>query len=80
MQAQLEKKKQELYELQKLKLELEVAATQKHIEEKEKQLSGLTAAVSKKPENIMPMQPKLAAPAMVSSANTYMPSVQINNQ
>lgn len=73
MQAQLQKKKRELFELQKLKLELEVAATQKHIEEKEKQLHGLTAAVSKKPEHLIPMQPKPAAlgAPLVSIATIY---------
>lgn len=46
MQAQLQIKQRELLELQKRKLELELAATQKHIEEKEKQLGIRTASIS----------------------------------
>lgn len=45
MQAQLRDKERELLELRKRKLELELVATKKHIEEQEKQLNLQTASV-----------------------------------
>lgn len=45
MQDQLRNKQRELLELQKRKLELELAATKKHIEEQEKQLNMKTASI-----------------------------------
>ena len=47
MQSQLRDKQRELLELQKRKLELELAATKKTIEEQEKQLSQKTASVGR---------------------------------
>lgn len=46
MKAQLREKERELLELKKRKLELELAATKKHIEEQEKQLNLKTASVA----------------------------------
>lgn len=47
MQQQLRDKQRELLELQARKLELELIATKKRIEEQEKQLVLQTASVSK---------------------------------
>ncbi|XP_053697844.1 uncharacterized protein LOC128744695 isoform X2 [Sabethes cyaneus] len=59
MQQQLRDKQRELLELQAKKLELELLATKKRIEEQEKQLILQTASVSKEPTTDL----KRAAPA-----------------
>uniref|UniRef100_A0A2M4A1N7 Putative mrna cleavage and polyadenylation factor i/ii complex subunit pcf11 n=1 Tax=Anopheles triannulatus TaxID=58253 RepID=A0A2M4A1N7_9DIPT len=71
--AKLEKKRQELLELQTRKLELELLATKKRIEEQEKQLSlqadsvakGLPSAVRKPLENPSPALP-VTAPGVLA--------------
>ncbi|XP_035773980.1 uncharacterized protein LOC118456936 isoform X2 [Anopheles albimanus] len=80
--AELEKKRQELLELQTRKLELELLATKKRIEEQEKQLSlqadsvakGLPSTVRKTLENAAIVHPSaainVAAPPVVAGGLT----------
>lgn len=62
MQAQLREKERELLELKKRKLELELAATKKHIEEQEKQLNLQAASVAplSNPDYVSYYQPFVA--------------------
>lgn len=74
MQAQLRDKERELLELRKRKLELELVATKKHIEEQEKQLNLQTASVGNLPPNITAatVDPDHILPStMVSFFNIY---------
>ncbi|KFB43760.1 AGAP001271-PA-like protein [Anopheles sinensis] len=70
MHQQLQDKHRELLELQARKLELELFATKKRIEEQEKQLSLQTASVAKEPppEVRRALDPSAGPPSMVSAA------------
>ncbi|XP_055540446.1 uncharacterized protein LOC129727068 [Wyeomyia smithii] len=67
MQQQLRDKQRELLELQAKKLELELLATKKRIEEQEKQLVLQTASVSKEPTPELKRAVPAARPASSSS-------------
>ncbi|XP_058118043.1 uncharacterized protein LOC131260360 [Anopheles coustani] len=70
MHQQLQDKQRQLLELQAQKLELELLATKKRIEEQEKQLSLQTASVAKEPppEVRRALDPSAGQPSMISSA------------
>ncbi|XP_055637701.1 uncharacterized protein LOC129776214 [Toxorhynchites rutilus septentrionalis] len=68
MQQQLRDKQRELLELQARKLELELLATKKRIEEQEKQLVLQTASVSKEPIPDPKRTPQPIGPSQTTSA------------
>uniref|UniRef100_A0AAG5D028 Pre-mRNA cleavage complex 2 protein Pcf11 n=1 Tax=Anopheles atroparvus TaxID=41427 RepID=A0AAG5D028_ANOAO len=67
MQQQLKDKHRELLELQKRKLELELFATRRHIEEQEKQMQLRTASVAKEPP------PEVVRKVLENSGNIGLP-------